>query len=82
MNQNQVRILLSSEASARLTAMGERAFTVATRQVYPDDSSRWVLYIRACDSERVDNAVRVMSGELRAVAHPNEPEPSDSMIDT
>lgn len=82
MNQtNQLRIVLSSEASARLSAMGERAFTVATRQVYPDDSSRWVLYLRACDSERVDNAVRVMSGELRAVPHPNEPEPSPDLID-
>ena len=71
-SQNQLRIVLSSEASARLSAMGQRFFSVASRETYPGDSSRWVLYIRACDSERVDNAVRVMSGELRAVAHPNE----------
>lgn len=81
-NQNQLRIILSTEASTRLTAVGERAFTVASRQVYPGDSSRWVLYLRAVDSERVDGAVRVMSGELRAVPHPNEPEPSPDLIDT
>ena len=83
MNQtNQLRIVLSSEASARLSAMGERAFTIATRQVFPDDPSRWVLYLRAVDTAVVDGACRVLSGEFRAVPIPNELEPSDSLIDT
>ena len=81
-SQSQLRIVLSSEASARLSALGERFFTIATRQTYPDDPARWVLYVRAIDSELVDGAVRVLSGEFRAVPIPNEPEPSDSMIDT
>ena len=66
--------MLSSEASARLSAMGQRFFSVASRETYPGDSSRWVLYLRAVDSERVDGAVRVMSGEFRATAHSEESE--------
>ena len=69
---NQLRIVLSSEASARLSAMGERTFTVASRQTYPGDPSRWVLYIRAIDSDIVEGAVRVLSGELQAVPFPSE----------
>jgi hypothetical protein len=69
---NQVRILLSSEASARLTAMGERCFTVASRQTYPGDPSRWVLYLRAVDTEIVEGALRVLSGEHMAAPKPNE----------
>ena len=73
-SQNQLRILLSTKASAKLSAMGQRFFSVASRETYPGDSSQWVLYIRACDSERVDNAVRVLSGELQAEPIPSEPE--------
>ena len=78
----QIRILLSSEASARLSALGERAFTVATRQAYPADPSRWILYLRAVDTAVVDGACRVLSGEFRAVPIPNELEPSLDLIDT
>jgi hypothetical protein len=55
--------------------MGERTFTVASRQTYPGDPSRWVLYIRAIDSDIVEGAVRVMIGELMAVAKPNDSKP-------
>ena len=71
-SQNQLRIVLSSEASAKLSAMGARCFTVASRETYPGDPARWVLYVRAIDSDIVDAATRVLMGELRAVAHPNE----------
>ena len=81
-SQNQLRIVLSSEASARLTALGERCFSIATRQVFPDDPSRWILYLRAIDTELVDGACRVMSGELRAVPHPSELEQQADLIDT
>jgi len=72
---NQLRIVLSAEASTRLSAMGERTFTVATRQTFPDDPARWVLYLKAVDSDIVEGAVRVMSGELMAVAKPNDSKP-------
>jgi len=76
MNQsNQLRIVLSSEASARLSAMGERCFSVVTRQTFPDDPSRWVLYFRAVDTEIVEGALRVLSGELVAAAKPNDLKP-------
>jgi hypothetical protein len=69
---NQLRIILSSEASARLTALGERTFAVATRQTFPGDPARWVLYLRAVDTEIVEGALRVLSGELQACPFPNE----------
>ena len=69
---NQLRIVLSSEASARLSAMGERTFAIASRQTFPDDPARWVLYLRAIDSDLVEAATRVMSGELQACPFPNE----------
>ena len=69
---NQVRIILSSEASARLTALGERTFAVVSRQTFPDDPSRWILYLKAVDSDLVEGALRVLSGELMAAPKPNE----------
>ena len=83
MNQtNQLRIVLSSEASARLSAMGERCFTIATRQAYPADPARWVLYLRAVDAAVVDGACRVLSGEFRAVPIANETEAESDLLDT
>lgn len=56
------RILLSEAASRHLSQNGQSCFAVTAKASWPDDPTRWVLYLVPCSIAQADAAVRVARG--------------------